>query len=278
MNALWEADVFILLYTDPQKDWSYCSWEYGVALDDRKPDARPILLQFCDKFPALFADQVRVDAQKRDDVQKFTKELLTDQDFFPNHPGPATDFLPEGDDVRTLGGELFDLLRDVAPQLGDESEWPGYPSLQLAISLDHIERIHQCPSTDRLGVTKDVVESAAEVTYGDVHAGRLFGKAGKIPNVAFKELLDGWKECYPDSEARWVDALCSQLMSAAKDNLPRLNWELMRSMDQDDHTWYGPALIMVHKTPRERCMKFDVCFLKFCLDDDGRVVAGVPKA
>src|SRR3954469_13555934 len=32
MNILWKADVFILLYTRPNQDWSFCTWEYGVAL------------------------------------------------------------------------------------------------------------------------------------------------------------------------------------------------------------------------------------------------------
>jgi hypothetical protein len=65
-----------------------------VALDDHAPDAKPIVFQFSDKYPKMFADLVRVDVRKQDDIVRFTKDLLTGPDFFHTHSGH---WVPEGE-------------------------------------------------------------------------------------------------------------------------------------------------------------------------------------
>ena len=279
MDVLWQTDVYIWLYTDPTKDWSYCSWEYGVALDDHKPDARPILFQFSDRHPGLFADQLRVDVRKREDIEKFTMDLLTAADFFPNHPGAITGFSRESEEVKRAGEELHESLLALSPEEGDEPvPWPPYPYLRLAIDLDQVARICEAPVADRAALVRDVIEKEAIVIDGDAESGRLLGRRAPIENTPFGELLARWRERFPDSETRWVDAICSQISSAVMDDFPTLAWELMRATDPADGTWYGPALIKVQKAPRHHSMRFDVCFLKFALDQDEHVVAGVPKA
>ncbi|MGH2732466.1 MAG: peptidoglycan-binding protein [Actinomycetota bacterium] len=278
MDFLWHTDVLILLYTNPNRDWSYCMWEYGVMLDDRKPDAKPILFQFADRYPPLFSDQVRVDVRKRHDVEKFTKDLLTDRDFFPNYPGPVTGFFRESEDVKRASDELYESLLAVAPEDNEDPEpWPPYPYLQLSIDLDHINRICQAAMKERVQLAREVVENEAVLTTGNAEAGRLFGKRTRVENIAFKELLARWREKFPDWQARWVDAICSQIIAAAMDEFPTSAWELMRATDLADGTWYGPALVKVQKSSRQHCMKFDVCFLKFVLDDDDRIIARVPR-
>jgi hypothetical protein len=277
MSVLWKTDVFILLHTRPDQDWSYCTWEYGVALDDHEPDAKAILFQFSDKYPRMFADLVRVDVRKQDNIVNFTKDLLTGSDFFRSHSKPVTGFRRESIEVKRAGKELYQSLQAVTPE-GDEPEpWPSYPYLQLSLELDQVDRICQAKAKERVQLTKEVVDSEAKVTKGDTEAGRLFGKKAYIENIAFRDLLSGWKEDYPDSEAKWFDAICSQIASAVRDEFPTLVWELMRAKDKADGTWYGPALIHTQKAPRENSMKFDVCFLKFALDENDRIIAGIPK-
>jgi hypothetical protein len=278
MSVLWRTDVFILLYTRPDEDWSYCTWEYGVALDDHAPDAKPILFQFSDKYPPMFGDLVRVDVRKQEDIVRFTKDLLTGDNFFHSHPGPVTGFQRESDEVKRAGDELYQSLITVGVESDEPEPWPSYPYLQLSLDFDHVDRISDAAAKERVQLTKEVVETVAKVTKGDAEAGRLFGRRAPIENVAFRDLLSRWKDHYPDSEAKWFDAICSQIASAARDEFPTLEWELMRAMDTADGTWYGPALIHTQRATREQSMKFDVCFLKFALDENGRVIAGVPKA
>jgi hypothetical protein len=278
ITFLWHTDVFILLYTNPNKDWSYCTWEYGVMLDDRKPDARPILFQFTDKYPDLFSDQVRVDVRKRDDVEKFTKDLLTDKAFFCNQAGPVTGFSRESEDVKRASDELYESLLAVAPEDNEDPEpWSTYPYVQLSIDLDLVNRICQAPARERAGLAREIVENETVLADGNAEAGRLFGRRTHIENVPFKELLTRWKEKFSDWQTTWIDAICSQVVAGALDEYPTSSWELMRAIDLADATWYGPALVNVQKSSRQHCMKFDVCFLKFSLDQNDQIVARVPR-
>ena len=279
MNLLWRSDVFILLHTNPKSDWSWCCWEYGVALDANKPDTRAVVLQFTDQCPPLFNDLVRVDVRKREDVTRFTQDLLCGRNFLPDRDTPITGFPRESEDVKRAADELYESLQAVAPQGSDDPEpWPAYPYMQLQVGLDHIAEIQGAPERDRAEVTRNVLETGKVVIDGDSEAGRLFGRRERIRGEQFSDLLARWKDRYPNSETRWVDTIASQIAAAAVDDFPTLEWELMRARDRGDMTWYGPALIQVQAVPRHQVMRFDVCFLKFNLDEDGRPVVGVPKA
>lgn len=279
MSLLWRSDVFILLHTNPKSDWSWCCWEYGLALDPNKPDTRSVVLQFSDQCHPLFNDLVRVDVRKREDVTRFTQDLLCGNSFFPERDTPITGFARESEDVRRAADELYESLQAVAPQGSDDPEpWPAYPYMQLRIGLDHIAEIQAAAERDRPEVARTVLETGKVVIEGDSEAGRLFGRRELINGEQFSELLARWMDRYPNSETHWVDAVAGQIAAAAIDDFPTLQWELMRARDRGDMTWYGPALIQVQTVPRQQEMRFDVCFLKFNLDDDGRPIVGVPKA
>ena len=278
MNLLWRSDLFILLHTDPRSDWSWCCWEYGVALDTAKPDCRAVVLQFTDECPPIFADLVRVDVRKREDVGRFTQDLLCGKDFFPDRTAPITGFSRESDDVKKAADELYDSLQAVAPQGSDEPDpWPAYPYMQLSVSLADTVAIQGASERERPAVARSVLETGNVLIHGDTEAGRLFGRRERIKGEPFSALVDRWKDRYPESETGWVDTIASQIAEAAVDDFPHLEWQLMRARDRGDGYWYGPALIQVQTLPRQQVMRFDICFLKFDLDEDNRPVVHVPK-
>lgn len=279
INLLWRSDVFILLHTNPKSDWSWCCWEYGVALDANKPDTRAIVLQFTDQCPPLFNDLVRVDVRKREDVTRFTQDLLCGKAFLPDRDAPITGFPRESEDVKRAADELYESLLAVAPHGSEDPDaWPAYPYMQIQVGLGHIAEIQAAAEMDRPDVARTILETGAVLIDGDSEAGRLFGRRERIKGERFSDLLARWKDRYPNSETRWVDTIASQIAAAAVDDFPTLEWQLMRARDRGDMTWYGPALIQVQAVPRQQMMRFDVCFLKFDLDEDGRPVVGVPKA
>ena len=237
------------------------------------------MLQFTNQCPPLFNDLVRVDVRKREDVTRFTQDLLCSKDFFPERSTPITGFQRESEDVKRAADELYDSLQAVAPQGSDDPEpWPAYPYMQLQMGLDHIAEIKAAPEPDRPGLARTILETKQVVIDGDAEAGRLFGRRERIKGEQFSDLLTRWKDRYPESETGWVDTIASQIAAAAMDDFPTLDWELMRARDRGDTTWYGPALIQVQAVPRQQVMRFDVCFLKFSLDGDGLPIVRVPKA
>ena len=133
MDALWKVAVVILIYTTPDEDWSYCMWECGVAMDPRSPDTRIIVFQCGDHAPAVFADQVRVNARNPVDIQKFTNEFLTSEQFFPRLSGALSDYSGDGPEVAEAAEELRKKLEPLLPKIQEETteEWPAWPFLQV---------------------------------------------------------------------------------------------------------------------------------------------------
>lgn len=279
VTSIWASNMLLLLYTTPDQDWSYCMWECGVALDAASPDTRIVVFQCAGQSPPLFAADVCVDIHKLVDIQKFADEFLTSPDFFPDYGQSVTDFLPDSQEVREAAQELYDALAAVAPDnTSAPGSWPPYPFMQLQLSSDELCNIRNAPAGQRVEIAQGVVETTAVVTDADSEARRLFGIREQGPKTPFATFLRSWRESYPNADGRWVQALSSQIATAAIDSFPTQVWELLRGVDKNDGTWYGPSLIRVHDLPRQRCGRFDVTFCKFEVDEDQHIVAGVPKA
>jgi hypothetical protein len=142
-EALWQTNVFILIYTAPDQDWNYCMFECGVASHPQSPNTRVILFQCGTTRPSLFADQVNVNCRNLPDIQKFTDDLLTDPTFFSGFPGAITQFARSGREVAAAAAELYQkLLVSLPPEIElPVEEWPAWPFLQLELSLDTINQI-----------------------------------------------------------------------------------------------------------------------------------------
>jgi hypothetical protein len=278
VTNIWAANMLILLYTTPDQDWSYCMWECGVALDAASPDTRIVVFKCAGQSPPLFAADVCVDIHKLVDLQKFADEFLTSPEFFPGYGQAVTDFMPDSQEVREAAQELYDQLTAVAPEdTTAPGSWPPYPFMQLQLSFDELCRIRTAPSAQRVAVTQEILENGAIVTEADSEARRLFGVRDQGPKALFAAFVSNWRESCPNADGGWVQALSAQIAAAALDNFPTQVWSLLRGVDRNDGTWYGPSLIRVQDMPRQRCGRFDVSFCKFELDEARRIVAAVPS-
>ena len=264
VSNLWRASVVVLVYTTEDKDWSFCMWECGVATRPGSPDTRIILFQCGRKSPSIFEDQVRVVVTSPTDVHRFTSDLMTSDDFFPQYRRPiCPGFQPDSPFVESAARELFDALQRVLPQGNDVAEWPPYPYVKLKLDAAHVERVKSEEPGSRLAATCEVLESAVVVD-ADREAARIFGMPDIPPATAFGELIHAWRDRFPNAEPRWLEGLSTQVMDAAQWQFPSLRWELMRGMDRNDGAWYAPVLNFVRR--REGAMEFDVYFDKFNVD------------
>ena len=88
-SALWTAEVVILIYTTPDKDWSWCMYECGVAAYPPDPETKVVVLQCSKEYPEVFSDAVRVVANNRETIVSFAQQFL-DPKFFPSLGKPAS--------------------------------------------------------------------------------------------------------------------------------------------------------------------------------------------
>lgn len=277
-NALWRASAFVLIYTHPDRDWSYCMYEYGVANSPNTPDTRMILLRCDEAVPALFAGQVNVDGRSREDVEKFINELLTSPGFFRGRNEAITRHQPKSRTIATLAEKLWSDLQTCIPRSGadKQEEWPAYPFIQLQLEAVHADAIRQAPAADRQRLAAELIGREAVVTDYDKVAGRLFNSPAFDKGIRLETLVQAWKEKdgQRDANSRWVESLYRQIAEAARWQFPPLMWELMQGIDDD--RWYAPLVTRVRRVPAQY-FQFDVYFFRFELDDDQqRVQVGIP--
>lgn len=277
-TALWRAGAFVLIYTHPTLDWSFCMFEYGVANNPKSPDTRMILLRCCDVAPPLFAGQVTRNLRELSDVQKFANELLTSPDFFADYGGPITRHQPNSPAVASAAQRLFQEFQAVLPPIAPPAneEWPAYPFIQLQLDWRHVEAIRQAPPADRPRVAGEVIRRECLVSAYDKYAERLFNSPGFDRGMKLEALIGAWKdkEPGPDADSKWVESLCRQVTEGARWRFPPSVWELMQGVGDD--TWYAPMLTSVRRVPNQY-MQFDVHFFKFEVDEEkGCARVGIP--
>ncbi|WP_373525186.1 TIR domain-containing protein [Nostoc sp.] len=162
MEKLDKANPIVLLYTTTDQDWSYCMRECGIATNPASPHNTRIIVFQCATgfFPALFADRVRVNIQNKEDLQKLTKDFLTDPCFFPElSQAIAPDIEPNGSEVRDATEELYQKFQEVIPPLPEPpEEWSAWPFLQFEISLEHAECICKTQPEQRFQVASAVIQ------------------------------------------------------------------------------------------------------------------------
>jgi len=223
---------------------------------------------------------VNVNARELVDIQKFTNQLLTGPDFFRSYGAPITQHAPNSQRVAAAAADLCQKLQAVIPPLAPPSheEWPAYPFLQLQLDNVHVEAIKATPTADRLKKATELLQKEGVVSGYDKEAERLFNSPGFEKGMRFETLVSTWAEKAErnDSQSRWVESLCRQVMEGARWRFPPVVWELMQGIDGD--TWYAPIVTRVRRLPGQH-MQFDVYFFKFDVDDEKQAVKiGLPEA
>ena len=254
-------------------------FEYGVANNPRSPDTRAVLLRCCDAVPSLFAGQVNVNARELVDIQKFTNQLLTAPDFFPNYGGPVTQHQPNSQRVASAAADFYQKLQPVLPPLipASHEEWPAYPFLRLQLDMKYVEAIKNALPSERLQNAFDLIQKESLIADYDKEAERLFNSPGFDKGMKFEALVAAWrdKEEKGDSQSRWVESICRQLTEGARWQFPPLVWELMQGIKGD--TWYAPILTRVRRVPNEYT-QFDIYFFKFEIDEEKKYAKiGIPR-
>lgn len=259
-KVLRDASVVILLYTDQDQDWTYCMWEMGVASHPDIPETRIILFQCYSSAPALFSDQVNVNARSAVDIQKFVDDFLTSKDFFPDYDTAITEFQSHGQEVASFAADFFQKLQSVIPViLKNAIDWPAYPFLQIELSLEQVALVQAAKPEARLKVAQSIILKEGTIINADKYCEQLFGMPSFPPDIKLGDLIENWKSSEV-ADTNWVDALCSQITDGAMWKFPKPVLGIMQGVN--DQNWYAPQLIRVRKISVLNCMQFDVYFLK----------------
>lgn len=258
-KTLWDTDALILVYTSDDQDWSYCMWEYGVAQLPQSSDTNIIVFQCSDDVPKLFAADLRVDARNAEHLKRFTKQLMTDEKFFPRR-GAALAPNIQPSTLANDAQELYDKLNQVLPKSPDDrrvQQWAAWPYLRIEVPIAEIERIRKADERERRNLSREVVREHG-VVVEEARAANLFGLTDLAPRHMFKELLEIWGESFPGAEAAWFDSCCEQIMVGAQRQLPVIRRAPLRKARGE--SFFTPVLSRTRRLPFAGVMQFDIYF------------------
>lgn len=262
IRALWRTDVLVLVYTGTQRDWEYCMWECGVATHPESDDTRVIVLQCGSEAPRVFADQLAIEVRDPEKMLRFVNEFLTEPGFFPSRNRPVTRFQRNDVNVQRAAREFSEDLAGVIPQDEDAriEEWPAVPLVRLELDATALAELtdEQNDEEAQSAACRLLLESV--VVSADREAAGLFDKPTLPQSATFGSILPRAVREGPPTD--WLLSLGAQVARAAQWNFPPVRWGLMRSVRENDQTWYGPVLTHVRRLPN-RAMQFDVHFQRF---------------
>lgn len=126
VKKIGETELLILVYTAKNKDWTWCTYEFGVHTNPPSVKighgSKKIIYQcLSDTVPeALKAG--RVVKISEDDIYKFTKEYFESDNFFPDRSAYSPN-MPESA-LKSLAGEFYKKLKDALPSQEDKKTIP----------------------------------------------------------------------------------------------------------------------------------------------------------
>ncbi len=259
-QTLWKTDALILIYTSGEdQDWSYCMWECGAAANPDSPETTLIVFQCWRDVPKPFADDLRVNARSLDDLQRFTKQLLTEPRFFPRL-GRALAPQVRSDTIQKEAKKLWETLGGVLPDPdgGAIQQWSAWPYLRIELPVAQVDAIKAAPENERGLVARNVVAEHGVVVEGSERTAELFGLANLAPRHAVKELLRTWGEKARGAEPVWFHSCCEQMAAGALRQFPVVRPAPLRSANGDAE--FTPALSRTQRLPSAKVIQFDIYF------------------
>ena len=258
-TALANADVFLLLYTSADEDWSWCMWEWGVANHPASAKTTMVVLQCGQEAPKIDAGNRRVNVRQSEEVQTFVKQYFTSREFFPSLDREAFAGHFSAATVAAKADALYNALLTF-PAIDPTVEWQTWPLLQLEIPVAQVNRIKDLVAplnqTDQLVLVKQ----HTKVAVADPKALTIFGLAGLAPDTPWANLALHWKSAFDVRETEWFDSCCGQLLVAAAEKLPSTNAVPLRAVDS--HKTYIPLVTKVRRSSYQGTVRFDLYFVE----------------
>lgn len=257
-NALWNTDALILVYTSSDENWEFCMWECGTATRADSPDTRTVVFQCGNSAPAPFTSDLRVDVRKLDNIRKFTKELLTEDNFFPGRPALAPNAKPDA--LEEAAQELFEKIKHKLPDI-ITNEWHAWPFIRVELPIDEVDKLLAASVSESLSMARQIVSEFAVVVASDPRAAQMLGLARLKETGKFSELLKLWSEQYPCEDASWFDSCCEQIVVGARAEFPVIRLTPLREVGGDKK--FTPVLNRVKRISQvsKKVVQFDLYFL-----------------
>lgn len=207
-EALSQAQLVLLIYTDPDEDWQFCMWECGVAVDpsDTTEDTKIVVFQAGKEECRVFLDEV-VFKLELEDIRKFVTQFHNTKGLL--EPGQKFADKVADNILEERAQRLFDDLKTVTP-LGVREERFRWDRFVLWISPETLKKLQDGQTGDR----EKIILEEAQVRDPFGSAMLHFGYTS-ASNLTLGKLAERWRSGVDAKAPRgWIAALCEEMLRA----------------------------------------------------------------
>lgn len=248
VTELTESNLLIFLYTHPIHDWSYCMWECGVATTLER--ATKIIVFECAKEPPqVFDKDIRVKANKKDDIKKFTFQFHKDDNFFPGLPAFNTELTDKI--LNKRANRFYEALADVIPG-GGYVETPLLLMIKLALGSEQVNRFNEYEKPD---AAYDYLHDHLEIEEASSDCPKHFGRRTIIQNMHWSELVESWRDDakplkYSDA---WINDIYDEILKGLRNKKALPGGNILYSVSSDARKReYIPLVCLMREYPDGR--------------------------
>ncbi|MDJ0724903.1 MAG: TIR domain-containing protein [Prochloraceae cyanobacterium] len=252
-DALWRAGIVLLVYTSEEKDWSWCMWECGIAIEPNSPDTKVVVLQCLKDEPKIFSGMIRIQAWDKSSLEGFAKRFL-DADFFPNNSKAVTGLKEV--ELTEAAAEFYDNLHNAIPQKPREN-WNAWPFVRLQILRNIVDELKKTESKERVTKTREILLNNTIILLSASGFSRLFGRVEIPRGMSFGDLVREWSEGYPNLSIDWLDVIAQQVIYGVNRQSLSVNpWHRFRHLNSNEESIPGLGRIKGDSVT----MEFDIHF------------------
>ena len=285
MEKLKNTDLFILIYTSPDQDWSYCMWELGAAIASDTKQTQVVCFSCTGDDPKLMTD-VLINHISHDDIKKFTYNIHKTDDFLIKDSDTqeseisllinlrgASDLV-----IETRSTQLYEALKTSVPA-GEKKDLHRWDYLQFYLEPSVLNSIKELEGQENTKNTQYelIKKHTILLRPSQNSAVRAFGYQDFETGITIEKLRNRWvseyvvknsidKDEFESIDTNWELDLCGDIIRAIFNKRAQRTFSYFESISIDQPTFYRPAVIKA-KRLIDDSMKFDVYLYRLAAEE-----------
>lgn len=241
INQIQKTDIFLLIYTFRGEEWSYCTYELGLAVASDTKATTVVVMTLSGELPDMVKHTKAIDLRKEEEIREFVRLCCEEQDF-----------LIRDETSRAEQQGLLEVLRNMAQNAREQRSErlhkelvPYFERIQQPSSIKHrMDYIALSVSPalielagveeDQSTISERFLKEVAAHPSSDNHAFKVFGFANYTEGLTLNRLFENWEEDRRTSlgrelrsvETAWMEDVVSDVCRAVKglNSKPSTNW------------------------------------------------------
>lgn len=244
-KALSKANLLIFIYTHGVHDWSYCTWECGLATDLTRENTNIVVFECTRESPSMFQPRVRVRVTQ-DGIKQFTHQFHTEENFFANEPPFNPNY--SDDILAEKTNQFYKDLVEVIPG-GVYKETPLLHLIRLSLAHKDVEKVLEVKEP------KDAHDYICEkliIETASPYCPQHFGYSTFDEKMKWSDAVKRWvgeaKKAKAKASDSWVQDLHTEIWRAIHNKPARPTGEAIISVAESDRH-YVPLLCLMREHP-----------------------------